>query len=121
MSDESTTRGTPQSTANESTANDDFVRQVASKASRKIRMQHDNSQGVWFGLGMSGLIGWSVAVPTVLGVIAGIWIDSRHPSGHSWTLMLLVIGLLLGCATAWRWVSQQDAAMQVDAKEDPDE
>ena len=114
MSDEGTTRSIPGSTSN-----DDFVRQVASKASRKLRMQRDKSQGVWFGLGMSGLIGWSVAVPTVMGVMAGIWIDSRHPSGHSWTLMLLVIGLLIGCATAWRWVGQQDTAMHEDHKEGP--
>ena len=37
-----------------------FARQVAAKAARKLRAQRDGSQGVWFGLGMSGLIGWSV-------------------------------------------------------------
>ena len=35
--------------------------------------------GVWFGLGMMGLIGWSVVVPTLLGAALGIWLDKRHP------------------------------------------
>ena len=67
---------------------------------------------MWFGLGMSGLIGWSVAVPTLIGAMLGLWLDRHHPGTHSWTLMLLVIGLVIGCANAWRWVDQQDKAMR---------
>ena len=63
---------------------------------------------VWFGLGMMGLIGWSVAIPTLLGAAFGIWLDNRHPGSHSWTLMLLVIGLVIGCVNAWHWVGKED-------------
>ena len=42
-----------------------FERKVASEEYRKLRVQREGNQGAWFGLGMSGLIGWSVAVPTV--------------------------------------------------------
>ena len=97
-----------------------FVRDVGAKAARKLRVQREGNQGVWFGLGMSGLIGWSVAVPTLLGALLGLWLDHRHPSSHSWTLMLLVIGLVIGCANAWRWMDQQNKAMQ-DAPKDKDE
>ena len=89
----------------------EFVRQVAAKAARKLRVQREGKQGVWFGLGMSGLIGWSVAVPTLLGAMLGLWLDRRHPGARSWTLMLLVAGLCIGCANAWQWVAQQDKAM----------
>ena len=51
----------------------DFVQQVSAKAARKLRVLKDGSQTVWFGLGMSGLIGWSVAVPTVVGAMIGLW------------------------------------------------
>jgi len=95
----------------------DFVRQVSAKAARKIRAQGAGEQSVWFGLGMSGLIGWSVAVPTLGGAMLGLWWDHRHPGAHSWTLMLLAIGLVVGCANAWHWVSQQDNAMN-DKPED---
>jgi len=100
-----------------STADSNFVRQVAAKAARKLRAQKNGSQAVWFGLGMSGLIGWSVAVPTVLGAMIGLWWDNRHPGTHSWTLILLAIGLCVGCANAWRWVDQENKAIQ-DGQED---
>jgi len=88
-----------------------FVRQVAVKAARKLKARRRGAQSVWFGLGMFGLIGWSVAVPTLLGALLGLWWDRRHPGPHSWTLMLLVAGLLMGCANAWHWVSREDSAM----------
>jgi len=58
-------------------------------------------------LGMFGLVGWSVAIPTLIGIVLGIWIDRRWPSPFSWTLMLLTIGVIIGCLNAWAWVSRQ--------------
>jgi len=95
----------------------EFVRQVAVKAARKLKAQREGKQGVWFGLGMSGLIGWSVAVPTLLGALLGIWLDRRYPGARSWTLIMLIAGLCIGCANAWHWVVQQDIAMH-DEPED---
>jgi ATP synthase protein I len=89
----------------------EFARKIASDAARKLRIQRNGTQSAWFGLGMSGLIGWSVAVPTLAGVLIGAWLDHRWPGSHSWTLALLVAGLVIGCANAWRWVAQQDKAM----------
>lgn len=88
-----------------------FAREVRLKADRKLASQRRGSGDVWFGLGMSGLIGWSVAVPAVLGALIGLWLDRHHPGKHSWTLALLVAGLCLGCANAWRWMSQQKDLM----------
>ena len=86
-----------------------FQRAVASKAKRKLKAQRQSRGGsLWFGLGMSGLIGWSVAIPTLLGAFGGMWIDRHFPSTHSWTLALLVAGLVLGCAQAWRWAWQEE-------------
>jgi len=89
-----------------------FAARIGAKAARKEWTQRAGDQGVWFGLGMSGLIGWSVAVPTLLGAVLGVWLDARHPQMFSWTLTLLFAGLILGCFNAWHWVSQQDAAMR---------
>ena len=94
-----------------------FARQVAAKAARKLRAQRNGSQGVWFGLGMSGLIGWSVAVPTLLGAMLCRCWDRHHPGQHSWTLMLLAVGLVIGCANAWHWVAQEDKAMHDDTED----
>jgi ATP synthase protein I len=94
-----------------------FVQQVGAKAARKLRAQREGKQGVWFGLGMSGLIGWSVAVPTLSGAMLGLWWDRRHPGAHSWTLALLFAGLVIGCANAWHWIDQQDKAMHDDGED----
>lgn len=91
--------------------------EVGAKAVRKLKARRSN-QGVWFGLGMMGLIGWSVVVPTLLGAALGIWLDDHHPSAHSWTLALLVAGLVLGCVNAWHWVSKEDKAMHEKQEED---
>ena len=97
-----------------------FSREIGAKASRKLKAQRHVTRTVWFGLGMMGLIGWSVVVPTLLGAALGIWLDNRHPGSHSWTLMLLVMGLCLGCLNAWHWVAKEDNAMR-EEQEDSDE
>jgi ATP synthase protein I len=84
-----------------------FLREVTAKAALKLKAQRAEPQTVWFGFGMMGLIGWSVAVPTLLGIVLGGWLDRRHPGSHSWLLCLLVAGLTIGCANAWHWVSRE--------------
>jgi ATP synthase protein I len=91
-----------------------FSDQVGVKAARKLKGLRSHQPGVWFGLGMSGLIGWSVAIPTFLGASLGIWWDRRHPGGHSWTLALLAAGLVVGCVNAWHWMTLEDKAMHDD-------
>ena len=86
--------------------------QVGAKAARKIKARREGSPGVWFGLGMMGLIGWSVVVPTLLGAAVGMWLDKHHTGARSWTLALLVAGLTLGCLNAWHWVAKEDKAMR---------
>lgn len=96
---------------------DAFLHKVARKTARKLKAQRDGPQGIWFGLGMTGLIGWSVAAPTLAGALFGVWLDRHHPSSHSWTLTLLVVGLALGCFNAWHWLAQQDKAMNAESQE----
>jgi ATP synthase protein I len=94
-----------------------FSRQVGSQAARKLKAHRQPLKSVWFGLGMSGLIGWTVALPTLIGAGVGLWIDSRHPSRYSWTLMLLLLGLIVGCLNAWRWVDSEYEEMLESSNE----
>jgi ATP synthase protein I len=103
--------------ANDRNEETTFSRQVGAQAARKLKAQRGAAKGVWFGLGMSGLIGWSITVPTVGGAALGLWVDKHDPSRFSWTLMLLLIGLVIGCLNAWHWVASEYDKMQ----EDPDE
>ncbi len=99
MDEENRTNDVSQETA--------FTRQVGAQAARKLKAQRDATKSIWFGLGMSGLIGWSVTVPALIGAGLGIWVDKHYPSSLSWTLMLLLLGLIVGCANAWHWVASE--------------
>jgi len=94
--------------------------QVGAKAARKLKARRNPVPGVWFGLGMMGLVGWSVVVPTLLGAAIGIWLDKHHPGKHPWTLALLVVGLAIGCLNAWHWVAKEDKAMRDEQENDDD-
>jgi len=94
--------------------------EVGAKAARKLRARRHVTRTVWFGLGMMGLIGWSVAIPTLLGAALGLWLDKHHSGTHSWTLALLVAGLAIGCFNAWLWVAKEDKAMRQE-QQDNDE
>lgn len=80
---------------------------VSRKQRRRLESRGRPERTIWFGLGMFGLIGWSVAIPALVGIAAGVWIDHRWPSRYSWTLMLLIGGVCLGCMNAWRWIRQE--------------
>ena len=96
----------------------DFAKQVGAKAARKLKAQRNATPGVWFGLGLMGVVGWSVVVPTLLGAALGLWLDRRYPGGRTWTLALLMAGLTLGCLNAWHWVSKEDQAMREEQEND---
>ena len=101
------------------TANDEtiFSQQIGQQASRKLKAQRNPTKSIWFGLGMSGLVGWSVTVPALIGVAMGIWVDRHYPSPYSWTLMLMLMGLVIGCLNAWHWVESQYKAMHEESND----
>lgn len=90
----------------------DFATRIGNKAARKLKAKRNSTSGVWFGLGMMGLVGWAIVVPTLLGAAIGVWLDKHYPSEHSWTLALLVAGLTLGCFNAWRWVDNETQTLR---------
>jgi len=95
-----------------------FSRDVGAKAALKLRARRNATPGVWSGLGMMGLVGWSVVVPTLLGAALGLWLDQRYPGGRSWTLALLVGGLAVGCLNAWHWVAKEDREIHEQERND---
>ena len=91
-----------------------FQQKVAVAEERKLKSKRRGIQGIWMGLGTFGLIGWAVAIPTLLGVLLGVYIDGRFPGVHSWTLSLLIVGLFLGCMNAWHWVAKEEKVIRDD-------
>ncbi len=93
-----------------------FSRKVGATVARKLKARRNPSPGVWYGLGMMGLIGWAIALPTLLGVALGAWLDTQKLGERSWTLALLVAGLTIGCLNAWLWVAKEAKALSDEEK-----
>lgn len=83
-----------------------FIDHIDDKTQRKLKARHTRKQ-VWFALGMFGMVGWAVTLPTLMGIALGLWVDRQVDSPYSWTLMLLAVGLALGCWNAWYWVKKE--------------
>jgi ATP synthase protein I len=77
-----------------------MIRQVGAQQDRMIRARQ-RTNGNWSGIAILGVIGWSVAIPTLAGIAIGLWVDHHWPSRFSWTLMLMIGGLVFGCVSAW--------------------
>ncbi len=93
---------------------------VGRKAARRLKARRNRDRSVWFGVGLFGMVGWTIAITTIIGVTLGIWIDRKWPSSYSWTLTLLFIGLIIGCMNAWYWVNKESRLDQ-DGPEDRNE
>jgi len=77
----------------------DAVRQ---RRERRERWKQEGERSIGRNLAMIGVLGWTIVIPTLLGMFAGRWLDRRFDSGIFWTLGLLVLGLTLGCWLAWK-------------------
>lgn len=86
---------------------ENFVNKIEGKSSRKLRARKEKHKSLWYGFGMFGLVGWSVSIPALLFLVLGIWIDKTYAGRYSWTLMMLVFGVFVGCLNAWYWVKNE--------------
>lgn len=84
-----------------------MTRKVGESEERRLKARREGDRSVWFGLGMMGLVGWSVAVPTLIGVAVGLWLDNNYDTTRSWTLALLLAGVAVGCFNAWFWIKRE--------------
>jgi ATP synthase protein I len=95
-----------------------FTRDVGQKASRKAWARAHKGRGsIWFGLGTFGMVGWSVAIPTLIGIAVGAWLDKRYAMDFSWRLTLMFVGLVVGCLNAWYWVSKERKCIEAEQQE----
>jgi len=85
-----------------------FSQQVVEKENRKLKALQKKKESALMGFGMFGMVGWSVAVPVLLGTALGIWLDKTYPQSFSWTLTCLISGLIIGCIIAWNWINTEE-------------
>jgi ATP synthase protein I len=88
-----------------------LTERIGSSELRKMKARKQAVRSIWSGFAMFGTVGWSIVIPTLLGVAIGLWLDSNYPSGKSWTLMLMIVGLFIGCLNAWHWIAEENRNM----------
>ena len=96
----------------------ELSRQVEFKTRRKIRAKGEKGYTIWQNVGLFGIVGWSVAVPTLLGVATGIYLDKHLSGSQSWTISGLLLGIILGCINAWYWVSKENRSIKKELEDD---
>lgn len=84
-----------------------LMHEVGVRENRMLRRKKEGQPNVWRSVSLVGLIGWSVVLPMLAGIALGHWIDRHWPSRFSWTMMLLVGGLAVGCAHAWSRIKRE--------------
>ena len=85
-----------------------YEREVGRSEARKQRARRSRDS-VLSWVGTFGLVGWSIAIPMLVATALGIWLDRHHRASFSWTLTLLLAGLVIGCAMAWYWVRRESS------------
>ncbi|MGL1861420.1 MAG: AtpZ/AtpI family protein [Pseudodesulfovibrio sp.] len=98
----------------------EFHKQVESKEKRKLKADREDPFGTLYGLGLFGAVGWVVSIPAIIGVFIGAWIDLTWPGPRSWALMLMVLGLMSGCGSAWYWLTHQRTKILKEREDDDD-
>lgn len=93
----------------------DLVEYIDKKERRKPRVKQEN---VWYGFGLFGLVGWSLTIPSLVGLSTGIVIDMAYPSRYLWSMMGLLVGVLVGCFTIYYWIGKEYAKIRRDKDDD---
>lgn len=86
---------------------EDLAGRIGAQAERRLKARRTKKHSIYFGVGMFGVVGWSVAIPALLGIAGGLWLDQRNPGQISWTLTGLFVGITMGLLIAWNWVKQE--------------
>lgn len=91
---------------------EELPRIVEEKSRRRQKAQEEGERPISFGLGMFGVVGWTIAIPTVAGIFIGRWLDGgrSQESSVSWTLTCMFVGLIFGAFGAWRWINKEGSS-----------
>lgn len=59
-------------------------------------------------LGQIGILGWTIVMPTLLGLFLGRWLDKTFDTGVFYSAPLLMIGAAIGFWSAWKWMHSHE-------------
>jgi ATP synthase protein I len=84
-----------------------WIGQVRQQWQRQLRSRREGEPSLLGQLASVGVLGWVLVVPTLLGIALGRWLDAQWHTGITFTAALLVLGVVLGGWSAWRWIHRR--------------
>lgn len=85
---------------------DASAKAIRRRAERMQQTRNEPKYSPLNGLGVFGVIGWSVALPTVAGAFLGMWLNRVAPQSFSWPMALILGGAVVGAMVAWNWIDK---------------
>jgi ATP synthase protein I len=82
----------------------DLLKAVRLRGERRRRSEREGQVPLTRYLGQVGVLGWTIVLPALIGLFVGRWLDRRFASGIFWSAPLMLLGLALGCWSAWKWM-----------------
>ena len=86
---------------------DGMAEAVRKERERQERWVREGAPSVVRFVGQIGVLGWIIVTPILIALFVGRWIDHKLGSGIFWSGPLLLLGLVVGCWSAWRWIQRQ--------------
>jgi ATP synthase protein I len=96
----------PPKSGTEPDEQDSLVKGVRLRGERHQRRLREGTPSVARQLAMIGVLGWIVVIPMLIGLFVGHWLDHKFHLIAFWTAPLLLLGLVLGCRSAWKWIDK---------------
>jgi len=87
---------------------DDRLADAARRAAETAKEGAENPEpSLGSRLGQIGILGWTIIVPTLIGVFVGRWLDRTFDGGIFFTAPLIMIGAAFGMWSAWKWMNRE--------------
>ena len=55
-------------------------------------------------VGQVGILGWTIVVPTLIGLFLGRWLDRALATNIQFSATFLMLGAVIGFWSAWKWM-----------------
>jgi ATP synthase protein I len=86
---------------------DGMAEAVRKQRKRQQQWRDEGETSVVRFVGQIGVLGWIIVTPTLVGLFIGRWLDHKLGTGIFWSAPLMLVGVVIGCWSAWRWMHKQ--------------
>jgi ATP synthase protein I len=86
---------------------DDIAAAVRQQRDRRRDWVREGEPSMARFVGQIGVLGWIIVAPTLIGLFIGRWLDHKFGTGIFWSAPLLLVGVVIGCWSAWQWMHRQ--------------